>query len=523
MRSRATVKPVVVSSPDWSTNRKGRVKNTMGRFILVGLLAFAVALSGSAYAAVQNVKVSGDVDMKAISHHNYDLKLKQKNEPGPGTTGGTIPLVSNNDDESFYLSTVHVGVDADLTDNVSTHVRLVNQRKWDTDIAATSDINIDNAYVVLKEFLYSPLTVMVGKQDLNYGTGFIVGAGLLGDPDAVFASTASTTQLTGNEYSAYNAYDAIRLILDFSPWTIEGLVAKINETGVIKNDQDLYGVYVTYKTPDFAWWKNGVVEPYWFYKQDEAAAIVVSDSRATGTAARTYDNNRVNTFGARVAGSPIEHLMVNGELAFQIGDMSDVTGATEVRERKRFGIGSNVDVRYNWAHVPWTPATGVGWIYFSGERNGDEASGVAGVSRVDDGATFNAWDAMYRGSFATYIQDFFGGNDEGGLYTTFDTNDTSAATNRHLIYGDVSVKPMDDVTLWARYTHVRFAQAPRRGRSTYAGDEVDVKAVYDYTEDVQLAAFGGWFFPGAYYDQPQSSIRGNDLAWTVGGSAVVKF
>ena len=487
----------------------------MGRLMLVGLLAVAVSLAGSAaYAEVQNVKVSGNIDMKGISHHNYDLKLKQKNESG--TTGGTVPLVSNDDDAGFYLSTVHVGVDADLTDNVSAHVRLLNQRRWDTFTAGVDQISLDNAYVVLKEFLYSPLTVIAGRQDLNYGTGFIVGSGLLGDPETAFAASI------GREYSAFNAYDAIRLVLDYSPVTIEGVIAKINETFVTEDDHDLYGVYVTYKTPDLAWWKNGVVEPYWFYKNDEAAAIVVSDSRATGTTARTYDLNRVHTFGVRAAGSPLENLMINAEVAAQKGEMADVAGATENRERKRLAMAADVSARYNWTKVPWTPATGVGWIFYSGEK-GQTESGVAGIGQTDQNDTFNAWDSMYRGSFATYIQDFLAGNDAGGLYATFDTNDTSSATNRHLIYGDVSLKPMQDVTLWGRYTHVRFAQAPRTGRSTHAGDEVDVKATYDYTEDVQLAAFGGWFFPGAYYDQPQSNIRGNDLAWTVGGSANVKF
>ena len=103
----------------------------MRKMILVGLLAFAVALTGTAYAEVQNVKVSGDIDMKAVIHHNYDLKLKQKNENG--TTGGVTPAVTNDDDASFFLQTTRVRVDADLTDNVSTHVRLLNQRFWDAD------------------------------------------------------------------------------------------------------------------------------------------------------------------------------------------------------------------------------------------------------------------------------------------------------------------------------------------------------------------------------------------------------
>ncbi len=82
----------------------------MSRITLVGLLAFAVALSGTAYAEVQNVKVSGDIDMKYISHNNYDLKGKQGNINGTTSGGGVgvTPAVTNDDNSNFFLSTVRV-------------------------------------------------------------------------------------------------------------------------------------------------------------------------------------------------------------------------------------------------------------------------------------------------------------------------------------------------------------------------------------------------------------------------------
>ena len=145
---------------------------------------FAVSLTGTAYASVQSIKVSGDIDMKAMTHNNYDLKNKQGNIPGGGAAGAGV--VSNDDNASFFLSTVRLRVDADLTDNVSTTVRFLNQRTWDAASVTQDDVHIDAAYVTLKEFLYSPLTVVVGRQDLQYGTGFIVGPGLLADPEGVF-------------------------------------------------------------------------------------------------------------------------------------------------------------------------------------------------------------------------------------------------------------------------------------------------------------------------------------------------
>ncbi len=490
----------------------------MGKFILVGLLAFAVALSGTAYAEVQNIKVGGDIDMKAIAHYNYDLKEKNINIPGGGAAfSGAV--VANDDNSMFYLSTVHLTVDADLTDNVSTHVRLLNQRVWDADGVQAGDIYLDAAYVVLKEFLYSPLTVIVGKQDLNYGTGFIVGPGLLADPQGAFATTGTGTQASiGQEFSAYNTYDAIRIILDFAPVTVEGLIAKINETGVPDDDQDLYGALVNYKLDQW----NAEIEPYWFYKNDHSAVLPFFDS--VGTSA--YDVNIVHTIGLRLAGSPMENLRINAEGAGQLGEVQE---RTLLLQRDREAYAANIDVRYTFAESNMTPVLGVGWVYFSGEDGVNENPTAATTSfalqanqqQLDN---VNSWDGMYRGNFYTYIQDFLTGFNDVSLYTTADPTDTAATTNRHLFYGDVSFKPMEDVTLWARYTHARFDEAPSNRRSEHAGDELDLKASYAYTEDVGLAVGGGFFLPGGYYDDaPNSNARGNGLAYTLVGQANVKF
>ena len=492
----------------------------MKRLTLVGLLALTVALSGTAYAEVQNIKVSGDLDVKAITHHNYDLKLKQKNESGVGAVGP----ITNDDDESFALSTLHINVDADLTDNVSTSVRLLNQRKWDNFTSAPDQITIDNAYVTLKEFLYNPLTLVVGRQNLHYGSQFIVGDGLLADPNGVFPATDSgPVQPTGQEYSAFNSFDAIRAILDYSPLTVEAVWAKVNETGVPDNDETLYGVVANYKMDRW----NAEIEPYWFFKDDQSGAktVTVNDAVSLVGTPRSYESNQVHTVGLRLAGSPIENLKLSGEGAHQFGTLIDVlpknSGITQA-ERNRSAWAANVYANYTWAQAPLTPSTGVGWTFYSG--NPAHGSNGFNQDNVDRNDTFNAWDPVYRGSFTTFIQDFLSGADApANLYTTFDANDTNATTNRHLIYGDMKLSPMKDVTLWARYTHARFDKAPRPGRSHHAGDEIDVKALYDYTEDVQLNVYGGWFLPGKYYDEPTSSARSKDLAWTVGAGGAVKF
>ncbi|MCK9431198.1 MAG: hypothetical protein M0R17_14605, partial [Candidatus Omnitrophica bacterium] len=122
------------------------------RLIAVLALALVAGLAFSpAYAEVQNVKVSGDITMSGVARRHFGLSN------------------TNLDDKSvlkqnFIMTQTRVRVDADLTDNVTATVRLLNERIWngqnDTNSSGSNstEIDLDLAYVTLKEFLYSPLT-----------------------------------------------------------------------------------------------------------------------------------------------------------------------------------------------------------------------------------------------------------------------------------------------------------------------------------------------------------------------------
>src|SRR3989338_4817125 len=122
----------------------------MGKLKIFCVLALAVLLAVPAFAEVQNVKVSGDLAARYVVRANYDL-----DEDNVGTNA--------DDTDDYLMSTAEVQVDADLTDNVATVVRLVNQRDWnDVDAnevvsagdvdASQFDVIVDLANVTLKEF-----------------------------------------------------------------------------------------------------------------------------------------------------------------------------------------------------------------------------------------------------------------------------------------------------------------------------------------------------------------------------------
>ena len=81
------------------------------RLILVLTLAFVVGIAFSAYAEVQNLKVGGDILIRGVGRNSFQTD-------------------DTSETERALLSGVRVRVDADLTDNVSTCVRLLNERVW---------------------------------------------------------------------------------------------------------------------------------------------------------------------------------------------------------------------------------------------------------------------------------------------------------------------------------------------------------------------------------------------------------
>ena len=104
----------------------------MKKLLVLCVFALAIALTFSAYAEVQNVKVSGDITTRAFARMGYgdpDMTITETFTWGAnGNLGTTLPQVWN--DEHFIMTTARLRVDADLTDNVSLTMVLNNQKDW---------------------------------------------------------------------------------------------------------------------------------------------------------------------------------------------------------------------------------------------------------------------------------------------------------------------------------------------------------------------------------------------------------
>ena len=456
----------------------------MKKLTLILALLLVAGITVAAYAEVQNVKVSGDITAYGISRQLGFQGKRDINNDGTGTQV-----------QQMYktLATItRVKVDADLTDNVMTTVRLLNERYWGNenttvgDTGVNTDIFLDLAFVTLKEFLYSPLTLTIGRQELHFGSDMIIG-----DPDT--NNMASTASVFGNTWmnkdsdlSARKAFDAIRATLDYNPLVIDAIMAKIDEGSRYRQDDvNLYGINANYKIGGKY---LSTAEAYWFEKRT-----------GRGTAAGRYSGKKVDqvdTLGARLTATPHSRMSSSLEVAIQTGRGVPPFGADMPTVRRKawaLEASSAVDLKDK---IKYAPTVAAMYAYFSGEA----------LDYTTDVGAYRGWDPMFENQTS--------GNIANTLFNQ---------TNVHVLGGIATAQATEDVKLKAEYYAYWWAKAFPEGaivntvrdpfgvgdpdggycvtNKRFAGQEIDLTATYDYTEDVQFALMGGAFIPGSAFEK----------------------
>lgn len=438
----------------------------MGKKLLVGVAVLSFALLGSAFAEVENIKVSGDIATEAVMR-DFSLGSPDHN------------------DDHFLFSQIRLRIDADLTENVSAVIRLINERLWgseNNEADSGTNIALDLGYVQLGEFLYEPLTLIVGRQNLRYGSALIVG-----DPDTNQTAAAGAGVDTEvkvpaviSDLSLRKSFDAIRAILDYSPYTLDIIFAKVSE-GITNSSDDvtLAGANLAYAWGSY----NGVTEGYFF-----------SANRGGGA-----ERQETYTVGARTQFDPTDNLTLAAEGAYQFGEDT----ATAHRDVSAFAV--SLDSEYRFLN-DYNAKVGLSYAYLSGDDDvGDDAN--------------NAWDPLFEDQALAEIINI--------LFTN---------SNTQAIKLTGSYMPREDITLGMVYVRAWLAENVAAGTDivtagpaaayNYAierdnkdiGDEIDVYAIYDYTEDVQLKLSGAWFVPGSLF-----TSANNNTAYSVRGGVSVSF
>ncbi len=461
-----------------------RWKAMLSSVALLGLLG---VWTTPAIAEVQNVKVGGDVTVRSFYRKCLDLNCTN--------SGGVLDAR-----DAFLMSTTGLNVAADLTENVSAFLRLANERDWNVAVASSSvnDIALSQSYITLKELLYAPLTLRLGRQPIVWGRGFVLGSNLL--PGVINGANDIHAAITANEFTDFTAFDAIRATLDLSnvgglnlPLVADMVYVKLNENNTgLSDDVNLLGVNLG---THFDAGKSEV-ETYFLNKRDKGARLTAGNNK----------NGSVSTLGIRGSTQPAEGAYLFGELAYQFGRRGVDSDGILISGDAQQAWASDLGIEYTFTHVATTPKLGWEWIFWSGK----DVDGAAG-----------GWDPIARGYFTTALREFQTGTN-ASFYPTTQPGDTAAATNQHQLAWYGSLKPIEDLVLAPRLTFFFLDAGSTRGhenkRASYAGLEWDTQLTYNYTPDVQFGVIYAVFKPGDVYRVPN-----NDTAQELVTSVSVKF
>lgn len=461
-------------------------------------IAAVALLASPAFAAVQNVKVSGKIDSTYFLRDRFDL-------------GSGVGENEERRHQSFALTQTQLRVEADLSDNVQTVVQLLNERVWGDTQTDVNMVDINLVYVTLKEFLYSPLTVVVGRQILHYGNGFIIGDG---GPNNRAASGSNIGNAAG-DWTLATAHDAVKVILDYKPLTIDLFVSKEDSNDWVGNnekndDVDLFGVNANYQLGDDM---NSVVEAYFFGKIDR--------SNNVGTGGPFEKTDKVYVPGLRASTNPISGLNVQAEVAWQTGLKTYNAGGSTVVNEKRDAMGAQAIVNYQVTQEDvekYKPVVQGVYTLVSGDGSPFDSDVTASGAKR---GTWHGWDPMFEAQAS------------GKIY-----NALFNLTNAHIVELSGAVTPIEDVTtklswtqLWADKSLDRqlgstsgFAQGSflvQPDSSTvnstsadtavtsnrHLGQEIDADLTYNYTEDVLFGLSLGVFFPGDAFAETSTVSR----------------
>lgn len=482
-------------------------KATRRSAVLLGLLVGMAASSIPSFAEVQNVKVSGDVTVRAFHRENLDLHDESNAREGGN---GTVL-----DSDNFFMSTTGINVGADLTENVSTFIRIANERDWDSTAtgSATGDFDLSQAYVSLKELFYSPLTLRVGTQPIVWGRGFVLGSNLF--PSVNATGTDRNSAITANEFTDFTAFDAIRATLDLSnvggmsvPLTADYVYIKIDEnTSGAADDVNIQGVNFSSHLDAM----SSEVEAYYLNKLDKSTTPSGTAGTKTGI---------VNTLGLRGSTKPVEGGYFYGELAYQFGKRPIDPAGVLITGDSMQAWAANLGGEYTLTSVPTTPKFGAEWRFYSGTKTPNEST-----DRANNLGAGGGWTPIAPGYFTTALREFQTQSTVAGFYANDQVGVTSAATNQHelALYG--GLRPLEDLSVMSRLSWfaldrgVRSTLTPKDGkRRSYIGSEWDTNVTYNYTEDVQFGVLYALFNPGSVFRTPN-----DDHAQELITSVSVKF
>jgi len=412
---------------------------------------FAVALIAPAFSAVESVKVGGDITIKGVFRD------------------GIILFDTDNPAQDFIYSGVRVYVTADLTDNVQAMVRLINERDFGNDYLreVEGSLILDLGYIKVTDILTPGLTLTVGRQEIQFGKGLVVGSRYRA-LDYVGADIGTAAIDLGQQ----KAFDAIRADYEFAtvPVNLTVFKAKIVETyglgtlinGVLGNplpglnDIDLYGLCLAYKGDMFT------VEPYFV------------------DAKMAHEDLNLMTGGVRGTINPMEALAIDLEFAKQFGDAAYIFPGADFK-----GWAGTLGLTYKF-DANMQPVVNFGYCYFSGWDG--------------TGTDIDAWVPVFPSNVASRVG-------------------TTGASGLQVFNLGIGIQPTEKIGVGLNWYNLKADETA--GADDSLGNEIDLSVSCAYTEDLSFGLDVGYLMAGDNIDDSLGIDADNP--WQVIGTMKVAF
>lgn len=500
----------------------------MKRLGVVIVCSFFVGIS--AWAELQNVEVGGKIRVRWRHWDNVytddsrgEIRVPADFLPRRpiGDQRGVVSVFNWDDkgnDLDFTEMLTLISVKADLTNHVAAQIELESYDLMGedfrsdyitgTDFRADSsdDVEVVQSYIEAGELFDAPLRLRVGRQKIEFGKGWIVGA------------TASS----GRSQS----FDALRLTYSSGLLDVDAWASVLAESGVGEQDGDVnfYGVHATLKP----------IEPlsisaYWLYVRDARSINDTSFSAPiewleNWIGRDNYDPTELHTFGARLFGSA-GNFDYDLELAYQLGEAGAVgtlfrpAGFLYGDDSAEFGAwGGDIEIGYS-LECWWLRRVYIGGAYYGGEDNRDVDffEWLLGTGSPDASVSFNRVFPAY--SYTEILDrprnlsNFWQARAGVELQMT-----ETLSAQLELDYFE-ALEPFD-MPAYVTFGGFRIPLAPALSFWTReGGDEIGymskVQVTYDYSDDLMFRAAWEHLFSGNAM-QDGAFVTNNGLASIMG-------
>ena len=216
----------------------------------------AICAGLNATAELQNVEIGGEIVVLGEYYRNVETPgdglrwpaewlLGRPIGSGIGAGNGVFTWAGFDEHGHGYSAVsqwTRLNVNADFTDEVSAFIEFDSVEEWGEDFRSdwvtgadgradsADDIEVYQAYIEANEMFGQPLRLRIGRQELTFGSEWLVG------PDTI--GTAPVYGLS---------FDGIRLTYATDVWSVDAWWSKLVESGVAEEDGDVdfYGVYAS--------------------------------------------------------------------------------------------------------------------------------------------------------------------------------------------------------------------------------------------------------------------------------------